>query len=61
MVLAYKGVSQADLARKIGTTPQNLNLKVNRNTLTKEELEKIAEALDGKWRCEFVFSDGTII
>ena len=36
MVLAYKGVSQADLARKIGTTPQNLNLKVNRNTLTKE-------------------------
>lgn len=60
MALAYKGISQAELARKIGTTPSNLNRKVKRNTLTKEEMEKIARALGGSWRAEFVF-DGTVI
>lgn len=61
MALSYKGISQAELARKIGTTPSNLNQKVKRNTLTKEELEKIAVALGCTWRAEFVFEDGTII
>lgn len=61
MALAYKGMSQAELARKIGTTPSNLNRKVKRNTLTKEEMEKIARALGGSWRAEFVFENGTVI
>ena len=61
MALSYKGISQAELARRIGTTPSNLNQKVKRNTLTKEELEKIAEVLDGTWKAEFEFTDGTII
>lgn len=61
MALSYKGMSQAELARRIGTTPSNLNQKVKRNTLTKEELERIAEALGGTWRAEFVFDDGTVI
>lgn len=61
MALSYSGISQAELARKIGTTPSNLNQKVKRNTLTKEELEQIAVALGGAWRAEFVFADGTVI
>ena len=61
MALSYANVSQAELARRIGTTPSNLNQKVKRNTLTKEELERIAGALGGTWRAEFVFEDGTII
>lgn len=61
MALSYRGMSQAELARRIGTTPSNLNQKVKRNTLTKEELEKIAEALGGAWRAEFVFDDGIVI
>ena len=61
MALSYKGISQAELARRIGTTPSNLNQKVKRNTLTKEELEKTEEALDGTWNAEFEFPDGTII
>ena len=61
MALAYRGMSQAELARKIGTTPSNLNKKVKRDTLTKEEMEKIAKALGGSWRAEFVFENGTII
>lgn len=61
MALSYSGISQAELARRLGTSPSNLNQKVKRNTLTKEELEQIASALDGLWRAEFVFKDGTII
>ena len=61
MALSYKGISQAELARRIGTPPSNLNQKVKRNTLTKEELEQIAEVLGGTWRAEFVFDDGTVI
>ncbi|MCJ7833845.1 helix-turn-helix domain-containing protein [Cuneatibacter sp. NSJ-177] len=61
MALSYKGMSQAELARKIGTTPSNLNQKVKRNTLTKEELEQIASILGCTWRAEFVFDDGTVI
>ena len=61
MALSYAGISQSELARRIGTTPQNLNQKLKRNTLTKEELEKIAAALGCEWRAEFVFSDGTVI
>jgi len=61
MALAYKGISQAELARRINTTPSNLNQKVKRNTLTKEELEQIAEVLGGQWVAQFEFPDGTII
>ena len=61
MALSYKRMSQSELARKINTTPQNFNQKVKRNTFTKEDMEKIAEALGGVWRAEFVFEDGTVI
>ncbi len=61
MALAYKGISQAELARQIETTPSNLSQKIKRNTLTKEELEQIAKVLGGVWRAEFVFADGTVI
>ena len=61
MALSYKGMSQSELARALGTSPQNFNQKVRRNTLTKEELEEIAKMLGGEWRAEFVFQDGTVI
>ena len=61
MALAYRGMSQTELARTIGTTPSNLNKKVKRDTLTKEEMEQIARALGGSWRAEFVFENGTVI
>lgn len=61
MALSYSGISQAELARRIGTTPSNLNQKVKRNTITKEEMEEIAAAIGGTWRAEFVFADGTVI
>lgn len=61
MALSFSGISQAELARRLGVSPSNLNQKIKRNTLTKEELEGIAAAVGGSWRAEFVFPDGTII
>lgn len=61
MALSYKGMSQATLARELGTTPSNLNQKVKRNTLTKEDLEKIAAVLDAEFVSHFRFPDGTEI
>lgn len=61
MLLAYRGISQAELARLIGQTPSNLNQKIKRNTLTYEELQQIAEAVGATWRAEFVLEDGKTI
>ena len=59
MALAYKGMSQAALAREMGTTPSNFNQKLKRCTFTVEELEKIGEILGGKYFFGFEFPDGT--
>ncbi|MCD8232229.1 MAG: helix-turn-helix domain-containing protein [Clostridiales bacterium] len=61
MALSYAGMSQAELARQLNTSPQNLNIKIKRGTLTKDELERIAEILGGVWIAEFQFPDGTRI
>ena len=61
MALSYAGKSQAELARLLNTTPSNLNQKIKRTTLTKEDIEEIAGALGGIWRAEFEFPDGTTI
>ena len=52
------GVSQAELARRISTTPSNLNQKIKRNTLTREELSEIATALGAEFVFHFRFPDG---
>lgn len=61
MALSFSGISQAEIARRIGTTPSNLNQKVKRNTLTREDLEQIAAAMDAEFVCHFRFKDGTEI
>jgi transcriptional regulator with XRE-family HTH domain len=59
MAIAYKGISQAALAKAVDTTPSNFNQKLKRDTFTDEELEKIAQALGAEFRpCAFVFPDG---
>lgn len=47
-------MSEAELARRTGQTPQNLNNKYKRNTFKISELEKVAEALDADLRVVFV-------
>jgi transcriptional regulator with XRE-family HTH domain len=61
MAISFAGISQAELARRIGQTPSNLSQKVKRGTLTGDEMKSIADALGCTWRTEFIFSDGTVI
>lgn len=56
---AYKGKSQAALARALDTTPSNFNQKLKRGTFSESELHKIAAALDAVYVCAFEFADGT--
>ena len=61
MATAYKGMSQAALARAIEMTPSNFNQKIKRGTFTKEELELIASAMGAVYTVAFEFPDGTKI
>lgn len=61
MALAHADISQAELARRLNTTPSNLNQKIKRNTLTNEDMEAIAAALNILWRAEFICGDGMVI
>lgn len=61
MALAYGEASQAELARRLGTTPANFNHRLKGGTFKVDELEKIAEALGAKFSYSFDFEDGTKI
>lgn len=47
-------ITEAELARRTGQTPQNLNNKYKRNTFKISELGKVADALDAKLVVTFV-------
>lgn len=53
-----KNISIAELCRRIGQTPQNFNKKLQRGTVSSEEMVKIAEALDVGYEQSFVLQDG---
>jgi hypothetical protein len=48
----------AELARRLGKSPQALNAKLKRESFTIEELEIIAEAVDAKFLRSFELSSG---
>lgn len=56
-----KNISLSELARRLGQSRQNFSKKLNRETLTLEELRLIAEVLDVKFEQSFILSDGTEI
>lgn len=58
VLCARLNISGAELARKTGQSPQNLNSKMKRGSFTIEELEKIAAALDVRFERSFVLRNG---
>ena len=54
-------ISLAELCRRIGQTPQNFNKKLQRGTVSSEEMAKIAEALGVGYEQAFVLPDGEYI
>ena len=58
ILLVKRGnMSEAELARKMGTTPQNLNNKMKRDNFTEKDLEAIAAALDCNLNISFTMKD----
>ena len=61
MALAYKGMSEADLARSVGSSPQAFNQRMKTGKFSSEEMKKIAAALEATYYFGFEFPDGTKI
>jgi len=62
MVLGYKGIKEAELARLIQTSPSAFNQRMKTDKFTVEDLEKIADILGGTFTPGFFeFPDGTKI
>ena len=51
-------VSEAELARRLGRSPQSLNAKLKRGTMTIEELEEIASVLGVEFKRMFILGNG---
>lgn len=57
----HMNISVAELARRIGQTPQNFNKKLQRETVTLKELITIADALDITYEQVFILHSGAKI
>lgn len=51
-------ISAAELARRMGQTPQNFNSKMKRESFTIIDLEKIGEAVGAPFERHFVLYNG---
>ena len=56
-----QGISISELSRRIGQSRQNLSKKLKRETLTLEELKKVAAELNVSFEQSFVLPDGNKI
>lgn len=52
------GVSEAELARRLGKSPQSFNSKMKRESFTIEDLDNIADVLGVKFNREFILANG---
>ena len=61
MALAYKNMSESQLARQMDTSPQAFNQRMKTDKFTADELKKIADILGATYSSTFEFPDGTKI
>ena len=54
-------ISVAELARRLGTTPQNLNGKMKRESLTVVDMERIAQVTGTTFKREFILKNGETV
>lgn len=52
------GVSEAELARRLGKSPQSFNAKMKRESFTIVDLEEIAKVLGIDFKRSFILSNG---
>ncbi|GHV16149.1 hypothetical protein FACS189493_1470 [Spirochaetia bacterium] len=51
-------ISEAELARRMGISPQNLHGKFKRDNFTDDDLHKIAEVTGCTYKSAFILSTG---
>lgn len=51
-------ISVAELARRLGKSPQSFNSKLKRESFTIKDLEEIAEATGTSFRRNYILSNG---
>lgn len=61
LALAYKSMSESELARQLGTSPQAFSQRMKTDKFSSDELSKIADIIGAKYISGFEFSDGTVI
>lgn len=61
MAEAYAKMSESDLARRLGKTPQSFGQRMKTEKFSSSDLEDIAAALGATVKVSFVFPDGTEI
>lgn len=58
ILLVKRGnISEAELARRLETSPQNLHNKMKRDNFTEKDLQKIAQALNCTYSATFTLND----
>ena len=58
IILVKRGnMREAELARRLKTSPQNFNKKMKRDNFSEEDLIEIAEALDCTFEAKFKMND----
>lgn len=61
MALAYCGITNSELARRLNWSPQLLSKRLNTGKFTVEEWNTIGNAIGASAKVGFVFPDGTEI
>lgn len=51
-------VSEAELARRLGKSPQSFNSKMKRGSFSIPEIEQVADALGVSFNREFILENG---
>ena len=51
-------MSEAELARRLGKSPQSFNAKMKRESFTIDDLNEIAEAVGVEFKRNFILSNG---
>ena len=57
LLVKQGNISEAELARRLGTSPQNLHGKFLRDNFTEKDLQKIAEVMGCSYEAGFRISD----
>ena len=57
LLVKQGNISEAELVRRLGTSPQNLSKKFKRDNLSEKDLQKIAEVMGCRYEAGFRISD----